>query len=440
MKHDGAPPNASPPPLEPDGGFIVGSGIECSAPLVAGGLRQDELRKTGHWTRVEQDLELVASFGIRYLRYGVPFHVVDAGEDRYDWAWTDRAFGALRELGLQPIADLLHFGVPDDLAGIGDPRLPARYLAYARAFAERYPWVRYYTPVNEPLVTATFSANNGWWNERATDARSWIRAIDNVATCAILAMDAIRERRADGVFLQSDACESFLPADVAAVDAANFLFERHFVGWDLVYGRRPSEPVVNWLAANGLDEDRLAWFAEHGSSEGCIVGHDYYAGNEWLVTADGRQVQVPQRRGYAAVAREHFGHHQLPFMLAETNWEGPTAPEWLARTWNDALQLRSEGLPIRGYIWYGFVDHVDWDTALREPNDRPNACGLVDLERRSHPVGEVYRALATAALSGDFRALPVPDAAVRTGGVPAFVDDLARRGHPAAQELTDERN
>jgi beta-glucosidase len=418
--------NGDAPQLELDRGFIVGSGIECSAPVIAGGHRQDELRSTGHWWRVGEDLGLVAEFGIRYLRYGIPFHVVDAAPGVYDWAWTDRALATLRDAGLEPIADLLHFGVPDDLFGIGDPRLPARYLAYATAFAERYPWVRYYTPVNEPQVTATLSANHGWWNERTTDARGWIAAIDNVATCAALGMEAIRRRRPDAIFLQSDACESFLPANAAAVDAANYLFERHFVGWDLAYGRRPVEPVVDWLKAGGMTEDRLAWFAQHGSSDGCVAGHDYYHGNEWIVTADGRQKKVAASRGYAAVAREHFAHHQLPFMLAETNWEGPDAPGWLARTWNDALQLRLEGLPIRGYIWYGFVDHVDWDTALREANNRPNACGLVDLDRRAHPVGEQYRDLAEAALRGEFRAIAVPDApSVHQVGIPAFLDDLA---------------
>ena len=411
--------------LELDHGFVVASGIECSAPIVAGGHRQDELLKTGHWTRFGEDLPMVASYGIRYLRYGIPFHVVDRGTGTYDWAWTDRALETLRDAGLEPIADLLHFGVPDDISGIGDPRLPARYLAYATAFAERYPWVRYYTPVNEPQVTATLSANHGWWNERTTDLQGWIRAIDNVATCAASAMEMIRERRPDAIFLQSDAAESFLPANAAALDAATFLAERQYVGWDLAYGRRPHDSVVRWLAGGGMGEDRLDWFAEHGSSEGCIVGHDYYPGNEWLVDADRRQRKVAERRGYAAVAREIHAHFNLPFMLAETNWEGPGAVGWLARTWNDALQLRLEGLPIRGYTWYGFVDHVDWDTALREVNDRQNPCGLVDLARHAHPVGEQYRKLATAALFNQFSAIPVPDELAHQSGIPSFVEDLA---------------
>src|SRR3712207_7306249 len=90
-------PQVSLPALEPDHGFVVASGIERSAPVIAGGVRMDELRKTGHWDRYAEDLALVASFGIRYLRYGIPFHVVARDPERLDWAWTDRALGALRD-------------------------------------------------------------------------------------------------------------------------------------------------------------------------------------------------------------------------------------------------------------------------------------------------------------------------------------------------------
>jgi beta-glucosidase/6-phospho-beta-glucosidase/beta-galactosidase len=144
--------------------FVVATGIECSAPVIAGGIRRDELVLTGHRDRVEEDLDLVVALGITHLRYGIPFHLVAADPARLDWSWTDRAMAAIRERGIEPIADLLHFGVPDDLSGFGDPRLVDRYAPYVRAFAERYPWVRWYTPVNEPLISAMFSGHNGWWN------------------------------------------------------------------------------------------------------------------------------------------------------------------------------------------------------------------------------------------------------------------------------------
>jgi beta-glucosidase len=414
------------PTFELDRGFVVATGIECSTPRIAGGLRQDELIKTGHWDRVEEDLGLIASFGIRHLRYGIPFHVVAADPEGLDWTWTDRALATIREAGIAPIADLLHFGVPDDLAGIGDPRLPERFEAFVRAFADRYPWIRSYTVVNEPLVTATFSAKLGWWNERATDDRSWVAAIDNVARCTVLGMALIRERRPDAIFVQSDACESYVPATPEAAAIAAFLDERKYLAWDLAYGRRPADSVAAWLAGNGLGEDRLAWFAANGSTEGCIVGHDYYAGNEWLVEADGTTRPAVERRGYAALAREHHARFGLPFMLSETNIEGDLAPGWLAETWNDALQVRLEGLPIRGFCWYGFVDHVDWDTCLREARGQHNRCGLVGLDRQVHPVGERYRQLAQAALVGEFRPLVVDRAAAaHQSSIPSFADELA---------------
>lgn len=398
---------AARPELELDRGFVVASGIECSAPTIAGGVRQDELQKTGHADRVEEDLALVAAFGIRYLRYGIPFHVVAADPARHDWAWTDRAMAALRDQRLEPIVDLLHFGVPDDLSGFGDPGLPARFAAFADAFAERYPWVRYYTPVNEPLISARFSAQLGWWNERRTDDASFVAAIDGASRCAVLGVQAIRARRPDAIFIQSDTCEGYEPAVPEAADQARFLNELRFVSWDLTYGRRPGDLVTAWLASNGIGEEALAWFAANGSSDNCIVGHDFYAGNEWLVEADGSARLRDEPRGYAAQARAYHAHFGLPFMLSETNMEGAVAEAWLATVWNEAVALREEGLPIRGVCWYGFIDHVDWDSALREVNDRPNACGLVDLDRRAHRVGERYRELAMAALDGVIE--PFPD-------------------------------
>jgi beta-glucosidase len=392
--------------LELDRGFVVSTGIECSAPRIRGGIRQDELRKTGHWERYSEDFGLISDFGIRFVRYGVPFHVVAADPQRLDWEWTDRALGALRDAGLEPIADLLHFGVPDDLHGVSDPRLPARYAEYVRAFVERFPWIRYYTPVNEPLVTAVFSTSNGWWNECQRDQRALVAAIDTLSTCVVSGMEIIRERRPDAVFLQSDACESFAADHPAARRLVAHLNERRFVTYDLSYGRRPTAGIEAWLLENGMTWQRLAWFQEHGSSVACVIGHDYYRGNEHVLGPDGNDVRrATPRRGYAAVAREFHARYNLPFMLSETNIAGNRAPAWLAEVWNDALALRDQGLPIRGFCWYGFVDHVDWDSALRYNRGRQNQCGLVGLDRRSHRVGQAYRGLAINAQSGIYEPL-----------------------------------
>jgi beta-glucosidase len=375
--------------------FVVATGLECSAPVIRGGIRRDELLLTDHWNRVEEDLDLVVELGITHLRYGVPFHVVAADPGRFDWAWTDAAMAALRDRPIEPIVDLLHFGVPDDVEGIGDPRLPERYAAYVRAFVERYPWVRWYTPVNEPTITALFSAHKGWWNERATSDRAFVAALANVVTCAITGTEIIRAARPDAVFLQSDACESFRPAERGAERLATHLQDRGFLGFDLTYGRRPTPRMVRWLLRNGLSPERLEWFLEHGSAEGAIVGLDYYPLNERLVTRSGEEPQ-DERRGFGAVARLFHERYGLPMMLAETNTRAERATDWLRETWNDAVALVEDGIPMVGYCWYSLTDQIDWDTCLREANDTINTVGLVDLARRRHAVAGLYEELARA--------------------------------------------
>jgi beta-glucosidase/6-phospho-beta-glucosidase/beta-galactosidase len=389
------------PPLEIDTGFVVATGIECSAPVIEGGVRQDELRKTGHWERYRDDLALVASFGIRYLRYGVPFHVVarDPDRSRFDWDWTDRAMEALQAEGLEPILDLLHFGLPDDIAGVGDPRLLSRYEGYAAAVAERYPWVRYYTPVNEPFVTAWFSAKEGYWNERRQDDVSFVAALDNILHCVVRGMELISERRPDAIFIQSDACDSYTTTEPETEEHARLLTERSWVGYDLTYGREPTQRVLDWLYSNGITSQRLEWFAAHGTSERCIIGHDYYRGNERVVSAGRIRPAGPQRRGFKALALDFYDRYRMPLMLTETNMEGADAPEWLAEVWNDTIDLKDQGLPVRGFCWYGFIDHVDWDTALTANRGKVNTCGLVGLDRQPHEVGRLYRQLAASGAS-----------------------------------------
>ena len=145
--------------------FLFATGIECSAPTVDG-KRVDELEKTGHYDRWQEDLRLVTRLGIGVLRYGPPLHSTFTDRGRYDWAFADATLGEVRRLGLVPIADLCHFGVPDWIGSFQNPDFPALFAAYAGAFARRFPWVQLYTPVNEMYVCALFSARYGWWNEQ----------------------------------------------------------------------------------------------------------------------------------------------------------------------------------------------------------------------------------------------------------------------------------
>jgi beta-glucosidase/6-phospho-beta-glucosidase/beta-galactosidase len=300
---------------------------------------------------------------------------------------------AMQREGIVPIVDLLHFGLPDDVRGFGDSSFPERFAAFVAAFAERYPWARYYTPVNEPLITALFSARLGYWNERASDDRSFVRAMLNVARCAVRGSEEIRACRPDAVFLQSDSCEAYHPVHPDAIERAAFLNELRFIGFELVYGRRLPDSVREYVLANGGTAEELAWFEEHGSDAGCIAGNDYYDVSEKEVLADGSLRDCGVRAGYYRIGREYHERLRVPIMLAETNKEGDDAVAWLHRIWTDAIRLRDAGIPIRGFIWYGFVNHVDWDSGLTRNDGRENTCGLVSLGREPNATHAAYAEL-----------------------------------------------
>ncbi len=96
------------------GNFMFATGIECSYPVIKNKThRVDELELTGHYERWREDLELVREMGIRFLRYGVPFYRINTASDRYDWSFTDEVLPVMREMNIEPILDLCHFGMPD---------------------------------------------------------------------------------------------------------------------------------------------------------------------------------------------------------------------------------------------------------------------------------------------------------------------------------------
>jgi len=386
-------PDATAPTLEVDRGFVAATGIECSAPVIEGGVRMDELDKTGHYVHYARDIELVTELGIRHLRYGIPFHRVNPSDGVFDWSFVDLALDACQRQGITPIVDLMHFGVPDDIGNYQNTALPERFRTFAAAFADRYGWIRHYTPVNEPLITASFSARRGLWNERLRDERAFVRALVHIVRCVVLASEEIRSRHPDAVFLQSDSCEYHHALDPTSIGAAALENELRFVPFELSYGLDLDPLAAAHLLAHGATESELAWFGEHGTRAGAICGNDYYATSEVEHGTDGPPRPSGVRLGYYHLARQYHERLGVPVMHAETNAEEPGAGEWLTKQWTDVLRLRREGFPIRGFTWYGLVNHVDWDSTLTRDEGTENPCGLVDLQRRPNPVFHVYRRL-----------------------------------------------
>src|SRR3954452_3937993 len=203
---------------KPTNTFMFATGVENSIPTIQNGrVRVDELESCGHYQQWSTDFDKVEEIGIKFLRYGPPLHKTFLGPDSYDWSFSDTVFPDLRRRGIIPITDLCHFGVPDWIGNFQNPDFPELFAQYASAFAQRFPWVQFYTPVNEMYICTLFSANYGWWNEQLTSERATVTALKHIVKANVLAMRAILEHRPDAIFIQSESSEYFHPKNPAAM-------------------------------------------------------------------------------------------------------------------------------------------------------------------------------------------------------------------------------
>jgi beta-glucosidase/6-phospho-beta-glucosidase/beta-galactosidase len=383
----------------PGATLMMTTGIECSYPTVQGGRRRDELEGTRHYEHWREDLELCRGIGAGYVRYGLPYYRMHLGPGRYDWAFADQVLPAFWDLGLIPIVDLCHFGVPDWIGGFANRDWPGYFAEYAAAFAERYPWIKFYTPVNEMLVCARFSGLYGLWNEQKASDADFVAAHATQCRASLLAMGEILKRRGDAVFIQSEIAEVYLERWPQTRDDVKFRNHFRFITFDYLYGTPPYADVANYLYDNGLSRGDYEWFMQQGREVAahCVLGMDYYSDNERTVQCDGSVALEGAMLGWGVIALDYYRRYHRPMMLTETNaieQGGGETTQWLLRTWHQAQHLRHHGVPMIGYTWYSLTDQIDWDIQLREIRGQVTPNGLYTLDRKPREAAKVFRDLA----------------------------------------------
>lgn len=378
--------------------FMFATGIECSYPTVQGGKRRDQLAETGHYDHWQQDFQLCWDVGATVVRYGPPYYRMHLGPDRYDWSFTDEVLPVMRQMGLTPIIDLCHFGVPDWVGDFQNDDWPEFFADFAGAFAERYPWIKLYTPVNEIYVCARFSALDGIWNEQLKSEKAMIKSHGNQCKATLLAIEAILPIVPDAVFFQSEACEVYLETHPSTRETIELQNAMRFITFDFLYGHPPDGHLLMHLLDLGVTKKQYNWFMEHGrrAAPHCVMGMDYYAGHEQTFEADGSKKSIGPVIGWGNIARQYYQRYRKPLMLTETNVGEPEdGPEWLWKTWHNLALLREEGVPVIGYTWFSLQNQVDWDIVLREIRGNEVGNGLYRLDRTPNPVAAAFKELAT---------------------------------------------
>ena len=395
-------------------GLKLAIGIEDTfIPQTSPGLRSlDEYELTGHYESWREDLDLAASTGAAMIRYGIPWYRVNPAPDGWDWSWTDRVLEHLLSLRLTPIVDLMHYGCPLWLEGeFANPDYPRRVAEYAGRFAERYgDEVRFYTPMNEPLLNAMYCGEDGRWPPALTGDEGFVTLVRQLARGIVETQRAVQAVIPDPVFVQVEATFRYVGGPEHEQRIA-FLEERSWIFYDLLFGRVGEDHrLYEYLVGNGFSDRDFAYFKEH-RTEPDILGINYYphmTTTELLSEGDSRKVWSGTE-GIEELIRGFHARYDKPIFWTETSLSGPVEDRlrWLRDSMDLVHRLREEGLPIVGYTWWPLFSLVDW--AYRE-GEKPVEdylwhMGMYDLEpdesdnlvRRETPVVKAFQAVAVQA-------------------------------------------
>jgi beta-glucosidase len=353
--------------------FIWASGVEDTfVPQTKLGHRAlDEYELMGHYEHWREDLALARDLGVKALRWGVPWYRVEYQPGEFDWGWTDEVIPYMvEELGITPIIDLMHYGCPLWLKREFVNRDYVKAVSsYAAAFARRYKHlVKWYTPLNEPLVNALMCGKRGLWPPYLRGDAGYIRIMLQLVQGIAATVEAIKEIDPSSIMVHVEAAglSRAIRQDLEVL--ATEEQRRGFVAYDLLTGRvTPEHPLFVWLLRSGASPDVLAEIARRPTKLD-VLGLNFYP--QWstqhlYVDPKGRlayRVHEEDAAGFAALINDYYERYRAPLIITETSAFGTEElrAHWLRSSVEAVKYLRGQHVPVVGYTWFPMFTMIDW--------------------------------------------------------------------------------
>ncbi len=363
-------------------GLELWGGMECTVNRVHNQWF-DQAERCGHLTRTG-DLALFRELGFRKLRYALPWERAVASGSLEIFS---PRLEEMQQLGIQPIAGLVHHGSGPASTSLMDPGFGEKLANYALSVAQRYPWISSYTPVNEPQTTARFSGLYGHWYPHHRSLESYLRILVNELRATVLSMRAIRSVRPDAAFIHTeDGGKIFSTRELTG--ARDLLEHRRWLGVDLLCGRVDHHhPLFPFLTANGLSTEDILWFADNPCPP-TVLGLNYYltsdrfldhrtwlypasfaggdTGHEPLVDIEALRVRQNGLAGVQTILTEAWLRYGIPVAITEAHLGGspPDQLIWLSAIWNQALAARRSGVNCVAVTVWALLGSLDWSSLV----------------------------------------------------------------------------
>ncbi|MEO6638768.1 MAG: family 1 glycosylhydrolase [Ginsengibacter sp.] len=394
-------------------------GIECTINRVNDSYF-DQCQLSGHYAR-ESDIQLIAELGIKTVRYPALWEKHQPLADQpIDWTFTTNRLNDLVEKGITPIVGLLHHGSGPSFTNLLDKNFPTLFAAYARQFAEKFPWVQLYTPINEPLTTARFSGLYGLWYPHKKNDVCFAKMLLNQVKGIILAMQEIRKINSDAKLVQTeDLSKTYSTSSLKY--QASFENERRWSTYDLLCGKlEKGHAMWNYFRRLGITESSLEFFLEN-STPPDIMGLNYYVtserfldddltrypshthgGNEIQEFADVEAIRVNHGNpfGLKVLLEEAWERYGLPVAVTEVHLNAGREDQlrWLHEIITACHEALETGVNVKAVTFWSLFGAYGWNELLTNANMEyePGAFDLRAPEPRSTAIARMIRNVINA--------------------------------------------
>lgn len=364
-------------------------GIECTINRVQDNFF-DQLKYAGHYHR-DEDIALLTGTGIQKIRYPILWekHQPDAETD-IDWTATEKTLSAFKDKNVDVIAGLVHHGSGPAYTNLSDPKFPYFLAAYAEKVAKQFPWIEYYTPVNEPLTTARFSGLYGLWYPHKKDDASFLCMLFHQMKGVVLSMQAIRKVNPNAKLIQTEDLGKTYSTKSLRYQA---VFENHrrWLTYDLLCGRvNEKHPLWKYFIRHDITPQELNFFRENICVPD-VFGFNHYLtserfldvrlnlypkhthggnGHQRYADVEAVRIELEQPTGIQILLKEAWERYKAPIAVTEVHLHCHREDQlrWFKQVWLSCKKLREEGVKVEAVTAWAMLGSYGWNKLLTEPD------------------------------------------------------------------------